>query len=208
MPTIIVTHPKRLTQAQTLATQTHGTLTIDHHNYGASWNHDQALLLGIQQAEPGEWITILEDDAIPCDNWDTQLHSALNACPTRIASWYLGTNYPRRKQPVIQQLVNTDTHWIIHHELRHAVAYSIHQSIATQLHQTVTQLHGEADKRLSLAAQVTWQPIAYSNPSLVDHTDGEPLVTVRDDMRPRTQPRKAHRHGTRKHWTNQHTTLQ
>lgn len=210
--TLITTHPARLEQATTLARTVGGTLITDTKQYGAPWCHDTALAEGIRMhGDTDGWLVILEDDAIPCNDWHTQIEAALTVAPTKIVSLYLGTNYPRRRQAAIQTILDsTDTHWITHHELRHAVGYAIHSNIAPQLHRAVTRLHGEADKRLSIASQQLWQPIGYTCPSLVDHRDDTPLITHTPDgtARPRTKPRVAHRHGTRNQWTTDSVSLQ
>lgn len=208
--TMIVTHPTRLEQATNLAHTVNGIRVIDDHNHGCATNHDRALAQAITaHGHTDGWIVILEDDAIPCHDWHNQLHAALKACPTRIASLYLGTNYPTRGQAAIQQAVNTDANWIIHPYLRHAVGYAIKADLAPRILQSVTHRYGEADKRLCATARELWEPIAYSNPSLVDHADHTPVIThlPTGQQRRRTKPRVAHQHGTRDHWTSDSITI-
>lgn len=208
--TIIITHPQRHTQAQHLAHTLDAHICLDDNNYGPGVNHDRALHQAITtHGDKDGWLILLEDDAIPCNNWHDQIQAALSVAPTPVVSLYLGRAHPRRYQHHIPQLLASNPHWIIHPHLRHHVAVAIHAHAAPQLLATVTPLQGDADKRLGQAAQQCGWNIAYTNPSLCDHQDTTPTITTHSDgtPRPRSEPRHAWNHGTRTHWTTTHLTL-
>ena len=203
---VIITHPQRLSQAQTLAHQVTGTLCVDDNQYGPGVNHDRALHQALHQATSG-WIVLLEDDAQPIPQYLDQLHQALTAAPSPAVSLYLGTGRPRAHQHHIPALLAQDPHWIIHQHLRHAVAVALHLDLAKQLPNLLTNTTGDADKRLGQAINHLGYHIAYINPSIVDHADDTPTIThINGTPRPRPEPRHAWHTGTRTHWSPHNTT--
>ena len=52
-----------------------------------------------------EWLVVIEDDALPCNDFRAQLADALDHCPTDIAGLYLGRSRPPQWQDFIQQAV-------------------------------------------------------------------------------------------------------
>ena len=203
----ICAHPARLTQAQHLATTLDGHISVDD-GIGILANHDRALAY---LADSGsEWAIILEDDAQPIPDFINQAEAALTHCPTNVASLYLGRNYPTRGQTHIRSLLEHDPHWIVHHQLRHAVAVAIRPTLIPHLLAAVKDItHLPADYRWGAGLQHLHEPIAYSNPSLVNHHDNTPVITTLASGQPRTrtQPRTAWHAGTRDTWTSSHLTL-
>lgn len=205
----ICAHPTRETQAGKLAAELGATICMDDDSYGQGVNHDRALILA-NNMEDADWAIVVEDDAIPVDTFTTQIQSALANCPTNVASLYLGRHYPRRHQPRIPTLLQSDPHWIVHDELRHGVCVAIRPRLITPLLTIVENIHDlPADYRWGYGLRQLGQPIAYSNPSLVDHDDSQPVITHNPNGTPRvrTNSRTAWNPGARETWDTSYLTL-
>lgn len=217
----VVAHIARQQMAEQLANQVQADcISVDDGTLGCEQNH-----LHVQQHlhahhPDTDWHLILEDDAIPCNNFREQLHQALTVAPTPIVSLYLGTNRPHYYQPIgtrsatpLQPLIadatqradHTNTPWITSRSLFHAVAYTIRTDLVDDLLNNIEPSR-PIDKAISRWAETRHHPVAYTWPSLTNHRD-EPTLFHHPDGAPRTEPRKAWRHGTRATWTNQTVQL-
>jgi hypothetical protein len=173
------------------------TVFVDDGTLGAAGNHRRAWEW-LHLNNRGGWSVVLEDDAIPCDDFRLELDTALDAAPASIVSLYLGTDRPRHWQGRIEQAMadaaDTDAAWIVTTNLLHAVAVAAHWSVVPSMIRWTRHLGAPIDAR-----QVDGLPVAYTVPSLVDHADGPP-VADHGDGTPRNAPRIAHRFGTRDDW--------
>lgn len=200
----VVGHTSRQPQAEQLAQSLGATLALDDGSYGEGINHDRAWVAATTQES--DWSVVLEDDAQPIPGFDAQLREALNSAPTPIVSLYLGTSRPPQYQRRIKRALAQETHWIISDELLHHVAVAIRTDLVGNMLHTVECSTLPADYRIGNWARQCDYPIAYTNPSLVEHADG-PTVINHQDGQPRTEPRKAWRLGSRPSWNNTYTHL-
>ncbi|AXQ65017.1 glycosyltransferase [Mycobacterium phage Renaud18] len=196
----IVGHMSRLHMAETLADTVHADyVSVDDGTLGCEGNHQK--VWNHLAAKDTDWTVVLEDDAVPCNNFHEQLTQALAVAPTPIVSLYLGTSHPTHWQPAIQHTMNTtDAPWITSRHLLHAVAVCIHTNLLPFRYP-----HGyPIDQGITWWARRHKHQVSYTRPSLIDHADQQPVITRR---RP-THTRRAWEHGTRTHWTPHTTPLQ
>lgn len=200
-PIVIVAHTARRDAVQRLAADTAARhVTIDDGTLGCEGNHRRAWAWHAEYADD-EWAVVLEDDAVPVPDFTGQLDAALHVAPAPIVSLYLGTGNPTTWQPRISRAIDTagQANWLVASTLLHAVAVAIRTEL----------LPIQLDKRMPIDNAISnWAKrnellVGYTLPSLVDHADTEPVITQRYDRKPRNLARRAHRIGTRTHWTRQ-----
>lgn len=215
----VVGHNQRGDQAADLMHQVgavyrsmdNGTLGCDH-NHRRVWKH----LAGTTT----DWVLVLEDDAIPCDDFPDQLKQALTHTPTNVLSLYLGTSRPvwyqprgeksaRKLQPLITDALAKadDACYLTAPKLFHAVAVAIRTSLVRDMLAWTTESKRPIDYAISDWCEARGHTVAYTLPSIVQHADGDTLFT-HPDRQPRNRPRIAHQHGTRETWTTRSTPLE
>lgn len=210
----IVAHTSRADQAKALAHTVKATYTsIDGGTPGSTGflgcddNHDHVL----RQLShyPSTWTVILEDDAVPVDEFRDQLESALPLSPAPIVSLYLGKMRPPQHQADIRAAVEAadaeDVDWIIATRLFHAVGYAIKTELIPSLLGHLS--NWPVDQHISEWALQRGHTVAYTWPSLVDHADHDTIVN-HPDGQPRTPGRVAYRTATKPRWTSRSVTLQ
>lgn len=197
----VVAHTARSAQAKALANQVHADfISIDNGTLGADDNHEhvQNHLANL----PTSWSLILEDDAVPVDDFRAQAHAALVMAPSPIVSFYLGRKRPvhwqRRIGKAVEQAQELDAHWIVSTHLLHAVGYAIRTELIPSLldHMTVLPI----DQHIGSWARHYGHTVSYTHGSLVDHDDG-PTIVEHPDGQPRTPGRKAWAIGGHDRWT-------
>lgn len=203
----VVGHTDRMTMANSLAEQVGGRAHIDDGSLGCMGNH-----VWVQSAlayEPG-WSVVLEDDAVPLNDFHADLEAALwlveNQIPeAKIVSLYMGTGYPRHWQYQMLEALKPDPCFILCPLLLHAVGYAIAPDVQDDLLRWMERKHYPAaapDEMVSVWLRASGYRVAYTNPSLVDHRDGRVVVGSRPGtFSPgRNRPRKAHNTHQRLAW--------
>ncbi|QGH79237.1 glycosyltransferase [Mycobacterium phage Flathead] len=191
----IVAHTTRAEQAhQLMETVGAAYMNIDNGALGCENNHRKVWQHLTRHNT--NWLVVLEDDAIPCNNFRDQLHAALTAAPTPVVSLYLGRERPREYQQRIAKATDTTAHWLTCRRLLHAVGTAIHTDLVPHMLNNLP--NGKPiDEAITTWARHQSHTIAYTWPSLVDHAD-EPSLTGR---RGPATGRVAWRHGGRDWWT-------
>lgn len=191
----------------------------DDGSLGVMGNHLKVIssLAVLSVSSGAEWVVVLEDDAEPQPGFHRQLNAALDVAPSPVASLYLGTGYPQQKQRKFADAVaHQDVCWIMHEHMRCAVAYALRREcFELGIIERMVELHGKRwapDDAIGKWAKEHCIPVAYSNPSIVDHEDGPPVVKFRrhrGHVTPagRKRPRKAHWVGTRLTWDDKSATV-
>lgn len=196
----VVAHTARQQQAEHLAATINANyISIDDGTLGPTQNHLKVWATLATRYPNSEWLTVIEDDAIPCNNFRTQLDMALAVAPRDIIGLYLGTGYPIKQQPAIAAAIREaeqhDAHWTISSRLHHAVGTAIRThhvpDMITALHDTRHPIDDAITRWMNQRLQV-----AYTLPSLLDHHDQPTVIKGHH----RGKPRKAWRHGTRERW--------
>lgn len=151
-------------------------LSVDSGDLGCSGNHIAAWKW--HAANPSSWSVVLEDDAVPVDDFREQLDSALSVAPAPIVSLYLGTGYisDYRTKAVLESADAIGAHWIITRgRVLHAVALAVRSELLPSMLEV--DRRGPFDQELSRWARSHGHFVAYSNGSLVDHSDVPSLVS-------------------------------
>ena len=178
-----------------------GTLGVmGNHLLTASKLYDYAEKVG------SEWIVVLEDDAQPVLGFHSQLNALLDVAPSPVVSLYNGSGYPAQHQRKFAEAAAChDICWIMHPYLRHAVAYALHkEAFGSGLLDELIELDMKRwapDDAISAWAKRWGTLVAYTNPSVVNHQDGPPVIVARRHFGMttfgRNRPRRAHWVGTR-----------
>lgn len=173
-------------------------LSIDDGTLGCSGNHLAAWRFLAESLVPADThAVVLEDDAVPVDDFREQLASALAVAPAPIVSFYLGNGYSSDllTKSVLSKADAVGAQWIVTHgRVLHAVALAVRRELLPLMIEGVGLSRG-IDGELSRWARRNGHSVAYSNPSLVDHCDEPSLVS-----RHRRAPRRAWRVGRNDAW--------
>jgi hypothetical protein len=199
----VVGHADRIVEATDLARTLGAAVVMDDGTIGADANH---LLAWAETARTEtEWCAVLEDDALPVAGFVEQAELALAAAPADVVSFYLGKGRPVRWQYLIPgALEKADqgrAHWITTNHMLHAVAVAMRAPLRADWLAWADTSTLPIDDRLGAWCRSRRHSIAYTVPSLVEHSDLPTLVRHRD-RRPRTKPRAAWRTGVREVWNS------
>lgn len=207
IPIGVVAHTSRAPQAKALAKQVQAAfISIDNGILGCDDNHE-AVQLHLANL-PSTWSVVLEDDAQPVDDFRHQIEACLPMSPSPIVSFYLGKKRPPHWQTRIKRALadakTVNASWLVSTHLLHAVGYAIRTDLLPSLLDHITAL--PVDQHIGNWARQYGHLISYTNPSLVDHSDG-PTIVDHPDGQPREAGRKAWAIGGRDHWTSTSSPL-
>jgi GR25 family glycosyltransferase involved in LPS biosynthesis len=206
----IVAHKNRSEMAEKLATEVEANhVCLDNGTRGSGKNHRAAWEWHTAHRE-ADWAVVLEDDAIPCKDFRSQLTAALEHAPTRVVSLYLGKGNPEGWQDTLSNAVvradKAKACWIVDRHLMHAVGLAVDRRTIPMMTVAIDQCmvyatNGKgdfaADEAIGRYVYNNQIDVAYSVPSLVDHADGPPLI---EHKSPRQPGRVAWKFGTRRKW--------
>ena len=200
----IVAHTSRAEQAHKLAETVDATyLSMDDGQYGCEGNHHRTWQW-LQDFATTEWALTLEDDAEPVPAFREQVTAALAASPAPVVSLYLGRLRPPHWQNAIQYATERanqhNAHFIRATHLLHAVAVAIRTDLIPDMLANTRTSRRPWDFAIAAWALQSGHQIAYTWPSLCDHTDGPPAITRHPDKAPRPPGRKAWQVGDRDVW--------
>jgi hypothetical protein len=205
IPIAIVAHPKRTHLANRLAEYVEAEAVLwDNEGRGVNANHLDAWHW-LAEGDPREFAVVLEDDAMPCREFREQLDMVLAVAPAGVVSLYLGTGYPRQWQDSIATSVNPigfDPHFLTAPVLLSGVGYAVHAELIEPMISSVSKRATvmPIDEAIGVFCRDIGHRVAYTNPSIVNHIDGESLIAERRDQQARTGARRAYRFGLRPHW--------
>lgn len=213
----VVAHVDRVQMAHELAEQVRPKLVNpDNGELGCAGNH--AHVLARLVSEPG-WTVILEDDAVPLNDFHADLEAVLDIASTeldpaiKVIGLYLGTGYPANWQQRMVDAIATDACFLVGPRLLHAVGYAVAPEVKADLSRWMNKSRrgpGMApDEGISVWANAHQFKVAHTNPSLVDHQDTRTVIRTRgQSFAPgRNRARKAHNTRQRLTWTASAATL-
>jgi len=177
-------------------------VSVDQGNLGASTNH-RIVWRSLHNGTTAHWLVVLEEDAVPVNDFRAQLAEVLRVAPTPIVSLYLGKQRPPRHQGAIQNaLARADSagaQWITSNQLLHAVGVAVRTILVPDMLANLPVL--PIDQAISKWARAHRYQIGYCIPSLVQHRDGPSLIS-HPDGKARVPGRVAWRVGTRPRWSS------
>lgn len=165
---------------------------------GCTKNHVRSWQLLANDRKLPDWAVVMEDDAVPVEGFRQQLAAALAVAPAPIVSLYLGRGYidDLRVGATVDRADLLGANWITTPgRILHAVALAVRKDVLPDLVRALPTGAQPIDRALSMWARRQGHQVAYSCPSLVEHQDGESLVT-----RYRRAERRAWRVGARDEW--------
>lgn len=189
MKVIIVGHPSRAAHIGKLVTHLPVVATVV--DTISAWSgHNTALRLASQCDER---VAIMEDDAIPVEQWDALSDWWDMQRPHDLISFYLGTSRPREFQSLIDmrirqaELIGEKDIYLS--RLIHGVCYSVPRA---HVHVVVERMNRER-READFAIGNAWgRSVCYPIESLVQHRDEAP-VEKHPDGEPRKELRVARR---------------
>jgi hypothetical protein len=204
----IVAHIARIQHAEALADDVGADyISVDDGTLGCEGNHRK--VWEHLAAQDSEWTVVIEDDAIPVDDFRHQLEQILAVSPTPIVSLYLGRSRPWAGWQTLISLAvekanHAGAHWIISHSVLHAVALAIKTELVPSM-LTWIETH-PVDDSITRWAKNYQLRVGYPWPSIIDHRDGPTLID-HPDGDPRAAGRVAWWCDTRSHWNNTSVTM-
>lgn len=159
---------------------------VDYHGIGASRNHHRAIQWAAKQDCR---VIIMEDDAVPVDEF---IHKAGLWCAVahnQVISFYLGTSRPKDYQGLVNSKISDagNNPCIILDKFIHGVCYTMSQDNYRLVAERY-DVNRPAD--FAIGECFPGKSFVFVKDSLVEHLDGE-SVESHQDRQPRTEPRKA-----------------
>jgi len=189
----VVAHHSRREQAQRLAAVLGAEIFMDEESHGSTWNHRRALVWANDQPDR---VIIIEDDAIPVENFINKAALWLMRFPEHLVSYYLGTSRPPQYQPAVTEMIKAadkvGRDHILFKRLIHGVCYSVPKK---DIPATLERMDMDAAADFSIGdawMSVSQKEICYTIYSLTEHEDGERCEFNRDGVTSRNV-RKARR---------------
>ncbi|HJT91697.1 MAG TPA: hypothetical protein VJ777_07095 [Mycobacterium sp.] len=183
---------------------------LDDGSLGCDYNHLRAWE-SIAAATDAPWCMVLEDDAAPIRQLGYHLGQALYYSPAPVVSLYLGRGRPVQWQRRITRAVAAGRPWIVASHLLHCVAVCVRTELVMGMLARVREAiespaRKPIDEAISEWLLANSLPVAYTNPSLVDHADLAP-VAVHRYHQPQLEPRVAHQVGVPESWIGQFSIM-
>lgn len=191
----VVGHHSRREAAEKLAASLGCPLAMDEGDAGSLPNHDAAWRLG--HALGGDFVVVLEDDAVLVDGFAQHAAEALASMPRPGAvSFYTGTArpFPARVEQAVQRAERLGLAWLESPAAFWGPALALPREQVRPMLRYVQRLDLPYDQRFTRYLYASRATCFYTMPSLVDHADGPSLLS-RDD-----EPRRAHRFGVPETW--------
>lgn len=204
----VMAHPRRGARAEELAAAVGAQIVWDQRH--DEWDTGSRAL-----ADHGAHSThhlVLQDDAVLTRGFYEHAVAAITQHPDAPISFYLGRrrppNYQRRVMAATLLADELGAAWISCQDMLHGVAIALPvPHIAPLLHWAEGRRE-PYDERIGKWYREQRRRVLYTWPSLVDHEDGEPLITRRPDHQPRTRGRVAWRRGTPTTWATSIVEIQ
>lgn len=172
----IVAHQKRADMALNLASSIEADrLWVDDGTLGEWKNHLRAWRAAADSG--ATHAVILQDDAVPVDDFRSHVLEAVEHKPDELISLYVGTHRPRREE-VLRSIGVADREgasWLVADTLMWGVGLVIPTILVQEVLEVVIDSRLPYDQRVGLWAERTDRDVYYTWPSLIDHQD-EPTV--------------------------------
>jgi hypothetical protein len=191
---VVVAHASREEMAMTLKDKVNAdAVFMDDGSLGEWKNHELAWKFA--QKSKKSHAVILQDDAMPVDNFRKHVLDAVEQKPHALISLYVGTHRPRKEQveKAVEQADKIKASWLMADTLMWGVGVVVPTALIPEIFSTVRLSKLPYDQRVGRWAELTKNNVYYTWPSLVDHAD-EPTV-VKGRSKQRQGARVAHKVG-------------
>ena len=197
-------HIDRATDAQHLANLLDASVSLDDGTLGENANGDRAWSM----FNPADaWHIVLQDDAVPIDNFRTHAAAALAVAPPTAVSFYVGTGRPL--QGLVGKAIaaaDASRHaWLSFHGMLWGVGVAMPTADIPAFLEYAAGSRLPYDERIGEFWRLRGVHVRYTWPSLVDHADGPTLL--HHPWGAPTAPRRAHRVGVPVSWLTETTEM-
>lgn len=173
---------------------------------GCAENHVRVLTELNRHATGNEFVVVLEDDAVPVENFRDQVKSALALSESPLVGLYLGTNSPGGRiynamLPAVEAANAADANWIVADWFIGTVAYAVRADWLPALIDSLSNDGGPVDVRICTWSQRAGIETWYSQPSLANHDNGQSLINSVPGFE-KMVIRRAWNFGTRDEWSS------
>lgn len=200
---VVCAHESRSHWAWDIHNRLGATVCFDNGRLGSLENHDRAWRTG--ESAGRDWVCVLEDDAVLTNWFHVQVAQAIESRPFEDAaiSLYTGTAKPKQDQIInaLKRARANDSAWLVSDSAYWGVGLLLPRHRVQPMLDYVQDRTEPYDERLSYFLRDSNIPCLYTNPSLVDHRDGESLI------KPALSPRIAHRFGSRTEWNSNYIPI-
>lgn len=158
------------------------------------------VLTALNDVANGDWVVVLEDDALPVPDFRHHVELALAKTGGEIVGLYLGTGNPNgvvqeAVMPAVREAAATQNAWIVADWFLATVGYAVRPERLPGLIASLSSGTGPVDNRINSWTHQVGLETWYTQPSLVDHEDGSSVLSAWTPY-----PRHAHNVGFRKVW--------
>lgn len=189
----VVAHQKRYNMAFKLATDVKADEVFMDDGFKGEWkNHEYAWKCAARSGK--SHAVILQDDAVPIDNFREHVIEACKQRPYSAISLYTGTHRPRKEEVInaVQIAENSGASWLTADTLMWGVGVVLPCDRIEFVLEEAKKSSLPYDQRLGFVFQQFDELVYYTWPSLVDHADQPTVIKGRPD---RQGERVAHRTG-------------
>lgn len=195
----VVAHTKRINMATDLASRVSADEIFFDDGFKGEWkNHELAWKSALDSGKTHA--VILQDDAVPIDDFRAHALRAAQERPHNLISLYTGTHRPREEE--VKEAVRIadamESSWLVADTLMWGVGVIVPVDLIEEILDTIKWSKLPYDQRVGLWAELKQKEVCYTWPSLIDHAD-EPTVIKGRSARQGT--RVAHRTGVPE-WNN------
>lgn len=172
----VVGHIKREQMAKDLAASVGGAhLWMDDGTLGEWKNHERAWKHA--QSSDASHAIILQDDAVPIEQFSGVVLEAIEQKPGELISLYVGTHRPRTIEVLraVGKAKQGEASWLTADTLMWGVGVIVPTILIPEILDTVAKSKLPYDQRIGYWAEQKGRLVYYTWPSLVDHAD-EPTV--------------------------------
>jgi hypothetical protein len=202
----VVSHQDRFAEQLALVDSVQADfVSIDDGTVGCEGNHRLVWKWLSENTIRDEWGIVLEDDALPVNDFRVQADVALSVAPTDVCSFYLGRQRPPQWMPRVASAVRRAhedrASWILIDAVLHGVAIAMRGNRIESMLERVRESGRPIDEAMTQWCRCQWpvQQVGYSQPSLVEHSD-LPTIVTHADGEGREKGRVAWRFGGRLDW--------
>lgn len=195
----VMAHPAREQEAERLGRTVGARVTWDRHR--DEWETGSRALAAYDPFATHH--IVLQDDAVPVDDFRCHAAAAIAQHPDSLISFYLGRSRPPHMQRrFIRATLTADetgAAWLSDDRLHHGVGIALPVADIDPLLEWARIPNLPYDERIGTWYRAQRRRVMYTWPSLVDHADTDTLVTHHDGAE-RPPGRVAWRTGTPSRW--------